>query len=127
MRRELIQKGIALGITLSLVILIIAVFTPSYSAVKLSPGKPDKTTVMKNTKIVFSSVNLTIRGTEAIPVNYLMFTINQSINDNMVAYVMFSLNGTKIRDFPKDAFTVKTLINTSDLPYQSGGSYYGYD
>lgn len=127
MRRELIQKGIALGITLSLVILIIAVFTPSYSAVKLSPGEPDKTTVMKNTKIVFSSVNLTIRGTEAIPVNYLMFTINQSINDNMVAYVMFSLNGTEILDFPPGAFTVKTLINTSDLPYQSAGSYYGYD
>jgi hypothetical protein len=127
MRRDLWQKGVALGITLLLVLLIITVFTPSFSAVKLSPGQPDQTSVTKNTKIVFSSVNLTIRSREAIPVDYLMFTINQSSNDIMVAYVMFSLNGTKIIDYPLGAFTVKNLTNTSNLPYQSEGNFYGYD
>ena len=127
MRSDLWQKGVALGITLSLVLLIIIVFTPSFSAVKLSPGTPDKSSVIKNSKIVFSSVNLTIRGTEALPVNYLMFTINQSSNDIMVAYVMFSFNGTKLSESPLGAFTITTLTNTSNIPYQSEGTYNATD
>ena len=127
MRRELIQKGIALGITLSLVILIIAVFTPSYSAVKLSPGTPNKSSVMKNTEIIFNNVSLTIRSQEAIPVNYLLFKIFRISDNGLVAQVNFSIFGKELSDTPIGAFTMMNITNTSNLPYQFGGSYYGYD
>ncbi len=123
MRRDQWQKGVALGVTLLLVLLIIMVFTPSYSAVKLSPGTPNKTSVIQNTNIIFRSVNLTIRTAEALPVDYLMFTINQSSNDIMIAYVMFNLDGTTRSESPLGAFTVQTLTNTSNLPYQNEGTY----
>jgi hypothetical protein len=123
MRRDQWQKGVALGVTLLLLLLIITVFIPSYSAVKLSPGTPNKTSVIKNTNIIFCSVNLTIRSEEALPVDYLMFTINQSSDTHMIAYVMFSLDGTKLSDYPPGAFTVQTLTDTSNLSYQNGGTY----
>ena len=117
------QKGVAVAITLSLIILIIIVFTPTYAAVKLSPGTPNTTSVIKNTNIVFCYANLTIRSTEAIPVDYLLFTINQSSNDFMIAYVMFTLDGTKLSESPLGAFTIQTLTNTSAIPYHSEGNY----
>lgn len=123
MRKNLWHKAGALSITLVLVLLIIIVFTPSFSAVKLSPGTPDKSSVMKTTNIKFSYVNLTIRSTEVLPVDYLKFTINQSSNDLMVAYVMFNLDGTKLSESPVGGFTVTTLTNISTLPYQTEGNY----
>lgn len=127
MRRDLSQKGVAIGVTLSLILLIIAVFTPSYSAVKLSPGTPNTSSVTVDTTIIFQDVNLTIRSAEAIPVNSLMFSIFRSNDNSEVAHVNFSLIGTKLSDNPLGAFTVINITNTSHLPYQSGGNYYGYD
>lgn len=126
MRRESWQKGVAMSIALLLILLIIVVFTPSFSAVKLSPGTPNKSSVTKNTIIIFNNVNLTIRSTEAIPVNYLMFRIFRSNDNSMIAQVNFSIFGKKISDTPTDAFTMMNVTNTSNLPYNSTWGY-GHD
>lgn len=115
MRSDLWQKGIAVGMTLSLVLLIIAIFTPSFPAVKLSPGIPDKTSVVVETTIIFKNVNLTIRADEAIPIDYLMFVIYTSTHIK-VANVTFDLDGTILYQNPSQ-FTVIKLTNTSNLPY----------
>jgi PKD repeat protein len=126
--RELNKKIVAFGITVSLLVLIFLVLTPSPStAVYLNPGKPSSTSVYTDATITFSNVNLTIRGPEAIPVNYLNFSIRQSSNNQEIAYVKFSFKGTKISDSPVGKFTVTPITNTSNLPYQSSGNYYGYD
>ena len=126
-RRDQWQKALAVGMTLSLVFLIIIILTPSYTSVKLSPGTPNKISVIKNTNIIFCSVNLTIRGAEAIPVDYLKFTINKSSDDNMIAFVIFTLDGTIESQSPVGAFTIQTLTNTSEIPYQGEGNYTGID
>jgi PKD repeat protein len=126
MRRESLQKGVAMSIALSLILLIIIVFTPSFSAVKLSPGTPNKSSVTKNTIIIFNNVNLTIRSTEAIPVTYLIFRIFRSSDDSMVAQVNFSIFGTEISDTPTGTFTMMNVTNTSSLPYNSTWGY-GHD
>jgi PKD repeat protein len=128
MSRELTQKIVALGITISLIALIFLVFTPSPTiAVHLNPGAPSPSSVYTGTIITFSDVNLTIRGDEAIPVNYLNFSIRQSSNNQEIAYVKFSLNGTEISDSPIGRFTVTNITDTSTLPYQSSGDFYGID
>jgi hypothetical protein len=116
-KKEQWQKGVAIGITLSLIILIIVVFTPSYAAVKLSPGTPDKSSVTKNTIIIFNDVNLTIRSNEAIPVDYLNFRVFRSNDDSMVAQLNFSILGTELSDTPTGAFTMINVTNTSNLTY----------
>jgi hypothetical protein len=37
------------------------------------------------------------------------------------------VKGTEISDTPAGAFTVMNVTDTSNLPYQNGGGYYGYD
>jgi len=127
MRKGLLRKGTGIGVALSLVLLIFAVLIPSASAVKLSPGTPNDSSVTAGTTIIFQDVNLTIRGVEAIPVKYLTFAIFNSTNNHKVAQVRFSLQGSEISESPKGAFTVVNDTNTLNLPYQSGGNYYGYD
>jgi hypothetical protein len=127
MMKGFLRKGIGLGVAFSLVVLIFAVLTPSVSAVKLSPGTPNSTSVIAGTTIIFQDVNLTIRGAEAIPMNSLTFIVYNNTTDDKVASVCFWLNGTMISETPMGAFTVVNVTNTSNLPYQSKGSYYGYD
>jgi len=122
MRRESLQKGVAVSIALLLTILIIIVFLPSSTAVKLSPGTPNDDSVIKNTVIIFTDVNLTIRSNEAIPVDYLSFRIFKSNDDKEVAGVNFSIFGIELAD-PFNYFTLMNVINTSNLPYNSN---YGY-
>ncbi|PNX46421.1 MAG: hypothetical protein BV459_06410, partial [Thermoplasmata archaeon M11B2D] len=107
--------------TLSLVLLIIAIFTPSFPAVKLSPGIPDKTSVVVETSIIFKNVTLTIRADEAIPIDYLMFVIYTSTHIK-VANVTFDLDGTILYQNPSQ-FTVIKLTNTSNLPYNPSWGY----
>jgi PKD repeat protein len=119
MRREPLQKGIAISIALLLIFLIIIVFIPSFSAVKLSPGTPNKSSVTINTIIIFNDVNLTIRSNEAIPVDYLNFRVFRSNDNSMVAQLNFSILGTKRSETPAGAFTMMNVTNTSDLTYNS--------
>jgi chitodextrinase len=126
--RELKKKIVALGITVSLLALIFLVLTPSSTiAVYLNPGTPNSTAVYTTSTITFNNVNFTIRGDEAVPVNYLNFSIRQSSNHQEIAYMKFSINGTEISDSPAGRFTIIPVTDTSNLPYQPSGNYYGYD
>lgn len=127
MGKELRKKVTALGVALSLLLLICAVLLPSASAVNVSAGIPQDTTVNAGTTVVFEEVNLTIRSAEAIPVKYLTFVVFDSKTNHKVAQVRFSLEGTEICETPHAAFSVVTVTDTSDLPYQSKGRFYGYD
>jgi PKD repeat protein len=96
-------------------------------AVYLHPGTPSYTSPLyKASTVTFNNVNLTIRGSETIPVNYLNFSIRQSSTHQQIAYVKFSLNGTIIPT-PLGIFTVTNITSTSNLPYQSSGDFHGYD
>jgi len=127
MRKDLLRKGSGFSVALLLVLLIFAVLIPATSAVRLSPGAPNNTSVTAGTTITFQDVNLTIRDAEAIPVTYLTFIIFNSTNNHKVAQVHFSLQGSEISETPNGAFTVVNVTNTSNLLYQSKGNYYGYD
>jgi hypothetical protein len=128
MREGLVRKGVGIGVALSLVLLIFVVLLPATSAVKLSPGVPSDSSVTAGATILFQNVNLTIRGEEAIPVKYLTFAVFDSTKHHQVAEVRFSLNGTEISEVPpKGVFTVMNVTDTSNLPFQTGGKYYGYD
>lgn len=127
MGNGLLRKGTGIGVALLLVLLIFAVLIPSAPAIKLSAGIPDDSSVIAGTTIIFEDVDLTIRSVEAIPVQYLTFIIFDSANNHKVAQVRFSLEGTEISEAPEGAFTVMNVTSTSNLPYQSGGRYFGYD
>lgn len=127
MGKEFRKKVTALGVALTLMLLIFAVLLPSASAVKVSAGIPQDTMVNAGTTIVFEEVNLTIRSAEAIPVKYLTFVVFDSKTNHKVAQVRFSLEGTEICETPRAAFCVANVTDTSDLPYQSKGRFYGYD
>jgi hypothetical protein len=107
------------------------VFTPSPSiAGHLNPETPSYTSPLYTTsKITFNNVNFTIPDPEAIIVNYLTFSIfNINDQENAIAHVNFSINGTEISpDYPFDKFTVMNKTDTSYLSYVSGGSFSGYD
>lgn len=107
--------------------LIIAIFTPSFGAVKLSPGTPNKTSLSVNTEIVFKNVNLTIRGTEAIPIYFLRFVIYSHNTNNLVAFVNFTVQGNILFKYPSSSvFTISPLTNISNIPYNPLWGY-GYD
>ena len=127
MRTGLWRKGIGVGVAGLLVLLTFAVLLPDAAAVLLSPGVPDQTSVASGTAIVFGEVVVTIRAAEAIPVNFLVFRIFDATTDREVSRVHFSLQGDETYDLPVGAFTVETLTNTEDLPYQQKGWFYGYD
>lgn len=120
------QKATALALTIALVGLIIAVFIPSSPAVKLSPGTPSTTSLYVNNDVIFKNVNLTIRGTEAIPIDFLRFIIYSHTTNNPIASVNFTLNGTILIQNPTGRFTILTLSNTTGLPYNTTWGY-GYD
>ena len=128
MQKEFTRKIAAVSITVSLIVLILLVLTsPPITAVYLHPGTPSYTAPLYNTAktVTFNNVNLTIRKSEAIPVNYLSFSIRKSSDNSEVAYVRFSIQGTETSD-PSAKFTVTPITNTSTLPYQASGGF-GYD
>ena len=128
MLKDVQKKLVAFSITLSLIVLIFLVLSPPPSiAVYLHPGTPSYASPLyKASTVTFNNVNLTIRGSEAIPVNYLNFSIRQSSNHQRIAYLKISLNGT-IKPTPLGIFTVTNITNTSNLPYYSSGDFRGYD
>ena len=123
-RMALKKQGLALGISISLVALIFFILTPPVTAVYLHPGTPDPTSVSSGGIITFNNVNFTIRGAEAIPVEFLKFTVYKS-NGDVQAWVKFTINGTIISS--SGTFTIPTVVGDQGIPYQSSGSLYGYD
>jgi hypothetical protein len=126
MRKGILKKGMGLGVAFLLILLIFAVLIPSAAAVKLTPGTPNDSSVIVGDTVFFNNVNLTIRGDEAIPVDDLVFAIYRCSDNQRVAHVHFSLFGIEIQDCA-GVFVVVNVTDISNLPYQSGGSYYGYD
>jgi hypothetical protein len=125
--RVLLKKISGIIISISLITLILFVLIPPATAVILYPGLPDDTSVSKGTIITFNNVNLTIRGVERIPVEFLNFSIFKETNDERVAYVNFSIDSTIISQSPDLTFTVTNITNIDDLPYDTGSYGYGYD
>jgi len=97
------------------------------SAVYVRLGTPNLTSTYIGTPITFNNIYLIIRGPEAIPVNYLNFTVFDIGTHAEIAYVKFNIDGTKITDSPPGHFIVNNMTNTSNLPYQASGAFYGYD
>ena len=125
-KREKLKKAGAIGISITLLLLILTILTQPAMAVYVHPGTPSGNVVLGNT-VTFSNVNLTIRNAERIDISYLKFAVYRSSTDTQVAYVKFSLQGTETSDSPSGKFTVTNLTDTSNLPYSTGGSSYGYD
>jgi len=106
--------------------MIFLVLIPPATAVKLKPGIPDDTSVTTGTTIIFTDVNLTIRGEEKIPVDFLNFSIFNNANDQCVAFVTFFVDGAEIEDYPSNKFLVTNTTVISDDWYTYGYGY-GYD
>ena len=106
-----------------LLVMIFLVLIPPATAVKLDPGIPDDTSVTTGTTIIFTDVNLTIRGEEKIPVDFLNFSIFNNANDQCVAFVTFFVDGAEIEDYPSNKFLVANTTVISDAWYTYG---YGY-
>ena len=122
------RKAASLGVALSLVILVFIVLLPtSTTAVHVSGGVPSDSSVNLGTTISFENVNLTIRAAEAIPVNFLTFEIFDSSTDHRVAWVRFTIMGEEMSENPPKAFTVVNVTDTTALPHQCRGDFYGYD
>ena len=127
MQNVLWKKISGIIISISMITLILFVLIPPATAVILSPGSPDDTSVSIGAIITFNNVNLTIRGVERIPVEFLNFSIFKETNDERVAYVNFSIDSTIISQSPDLTFTVTNITNIDDLPYDTGSNGYGYD
>jgi len=125
--RVLLKKIGGITISISLITLILLVLIPPATAVILYPGLPDDTSVNQGTIITFNNVNLTIRSIERIPVEFLNFSIFTETDDELVAYVNFSIDSTIISQSPTLTFTVVNITNIDDLPYDTGDYGYGYD
>ena len=119
------KKGIALVLSALLIGVIFIVLVESTGAVYLHPGSPNDTSVTQGTTITFDNVNLTIRGAERIPVDYLQFTIITA-GGILITHVKFYLNGTEFED-PDGKFSVTTITDVTDLPNSSGGSSFGFN
>ncbi len=128
---DITQKIIAFSITVFLILLIFFILAPPTGiAVHLHPGMPSYTAPLYNTSktVTFNDVELTIRGDEAIPVTYLTFSICRNSTNEEIASVQFFINGTEKPDSDAvNRFTVINITNTSNLPYEENGSFFGYD
>ena len=124
-RSALKKQGLALGISILLVVLIFFILTPPTTAVYLHPGTPNPKTVSSSGIVTFDNVDFTIRGDEAIPVEFLKFTIYKS-NGDIQAWVKFNINGTIISS--SGTFSIPTVVGDENIPYNGSGSgFYGYD
>jgi len=126
--KKSIHKIITLLSSSSLILLILLTGTPpTVDAVYLSPGEIENTDVMSGSTVIFRNVTLTIRANEQIPINFLEFTVFNSLNDQIIGSTSFEVYGTKISDTPTGSFQIDRttpLIGTSWYGY---GYNYGYD
>ena len=127
MQNVLSKKISGIIISISMITLILFVLIPPATAVILSPGSPDDTSVSVGALSRSTTSDLTIRGVERIPVEFLNFSIFKETNDERIAYVNFSIDSTIISQSPDLTFTVTNITNIDDLPYGTGSYGYGYD
>ena len=118
-KNDKINKGLSLGISIALILLLFLDLVPFTSAVFVSPGIPDNTSVDIGTTITFDNVNLTIRGPERIPVYFLNFTIFDTNSE--IAHVKYNIYGNIIEQYPSDTFTVTTITDISSIPWDTLG------
>jgi hypothetical protein len=112
--------------SLLLISLIYLVLLPPATAVYVTPGTPNKSSLTSGSTITFSNVNVTIRALERIPVQNLTFSIYNNANDALVAYVIFTFGGVELSDSPSGKFTVTNTTAIQDGWYEYGYGY-GYD
>jgi parallel beta-helix repeat protein len=100
--------------------------TPPLNAVYLSPGDIEQDEIMTGSTVIFRNVTLTIRSNERIPIDFLRFSVYNSVNDQEIGYTEFEINGNKIIDSPTNSFSIlrKTQIPSSWYGY---GYNWGYD
>jgi len=115
------KKVSSIIVCILLISLIYFVLLPPATAVYVTPGTPNTSSLTSGSTITFSDVNLTIRANERIPVQNLTFSIYNNANDALVAYVIFTIAGDEITDSPSGKFTV-----TDTTVLQSGWYEYGY-
>ena len=125
-RRDPKKQALAVGISIVLIVLIFFILTPPATAVYLDPGSPNPDSGEVGYEVTFNNVNLTIRGAERIPVDFLNFTIHNSDND-VVAWIKFYIDGTEISDYPSTALEVNTSTTIASSWYGYGTNTYGYD
>ncbi len=125
-KRSLFKKVGSLAIAALLLALIVFVLVPPATAVHVSAGVPEHTIICNESDITFSNVNLTIRGTERIPVDFLNFSIFDNATDAYIASVVFYIDGTELSDNPSNAFAVIKTTTLIDDWYDYGYGY-GYD
>ncbi len=106
--------------------MIFTILIPPATAVHISPGSINDSSVTTGSSVTFSDINLTIRGEERIPITELNFSIHNNLNDNVVAYVTFSVDGTETSEDPTGKFTVENTT-TIQSDWYGYGYGYGYD
>ncbi len=120
------NKEIITFITTAIVItLLILTAIPPATAVYLDAGTPSTTSLTKGNTVTFHNVNLTIRGAERIPVEYLNFSIFRNSDDQCIAYVEFYINGSEKSD-PLNKFSIQ-LVTPINFSSYWGNVTYGYD
>ena len=125
--KKIRSKVLGLVISALLVFLIFSVLIPPGAAVRLDPGVPNDETPNKGEVITFTGVNLTIESSEAIPVNYLNFTIRKTIGDAYVTHVKFYIGGVELTGGdPSGKFEIIDTTYDSSVPFCDSFGY-GYD
>jgi len=125
MRSGIKKKIAGLGILVVWVVLIFSILTPPGTAVNLglSPGNLtlEDRSVYEGATVTFTDINFTVGWTEKDLVNFLNFSIFDDADDNCVAFVTFSLDGTKNDENTLGNFTVTNTAITG-----GGLIYFGY-
>jgi hypothetical protein len=125
LKRDASKHIIILILNIVLIIVLISGIIPTVISVELNSGSQSPSNLEVGDIITINNVRLTIRKTERIDINYLKFSIYDSIN-NEVAYVSFDIFGNKIAESPTGSFTVESQTDINKF-YSSGGSSYGID
>ncbi|MFH1013876.1 MAG: hypothetical protein V1769_05150 [Thermoplasmatota archaeon] len=126
MVRETGKKIVSVVLCILLIAMIFSVLLPPATSVYLSTGSSEDTIVCNESSITFTNVNLTIRGEERIPINFLNFSIYDHTTEDSVAYIRFSVDGVELSDFPSGKLTV-TKTTTIPSEWYNYGYGYGYD
>ncbi len=126
MKKKLTKKIISVIVSIVLMGLMLFVLLPPSTAVYLSSGTLSETNISLMNTVTFHDINITVRGSEKIPITTLNFSIYDNQTDERVAYVQFTVDGTEILTHPSDAFEIslKTTIQSDWYDYGYG---YGYD
>lgn len=122
----IVKKIGSVIISIILIALILFVLVPPATAVYLHPGTPSTNSLTVGDTITFEDVNLTIRGSERIPIMFLNFSIFNNATGQLIGTVIFTVDGNEISMDPSNAFNV-TLTSVINPNWYGYGYGYGYD